>query len=599
MDWQGRDPSCLISALSIRFSNPKIRKKHHAHVRKLLKNGADPNQRKKNKFLLGGAWTPLTVAAGSGDSLMVCLLLSQPDIQVDKTNEQGFTPFIFACQENHVNIVNILLSKGSNINATTRNKVGGTGFYLACKNGNVELMKLLLSKGALLTPNKMGGTPFFIACMQGRVEAVKFLIKINADIGKLDNMKQTPLMAASDGGGPRRSGSSEMGQCGVLKILLSLNIEVDQCDMYGNTALIVASQNNHPKAVKLLISNGASVVSSCGSYALYIASSLGHLKIIKILVLNGADVNATPKKTGGCSSLMYACQNAHFDVLKFLLTKGADIEHQSDDGQNALTIACGEPGTNNADVVKTLINYGANVNPILVKNMSPLYLASGAGYTKIVNLLLKNGANVNVCCAANHSTPLMFASQEGHTKICRLLIKYGADMSASHRGTQGTSTAATSAGAFGHKETLALLKRRSQKCALCGSTAQEKNKKALNRCSSCGLVFYCDRDCQLKHWKNGHKETCKKLNQSNPPTTTTTNTRVVDSGLIVERTIINPTLVCAMCSTPETPDHKLNRCKCRTVYYCNITCQRNQWADHQTKHRLCIKKLNDRKKKDE
>jgi ankyrin repeat protein len=346
-------------------------------------------------------------------------------------------------------------------------------------------------------------------------------------------MKMTPLMAAS-----------QKGQCGVIKKLLSRNIEVDQY-MHGNTALSLASEMNHPKAVKLLITKGgASVVSSCGSYALYLASGYGHLKIIEILVSNGADVNAIPRDYDGCSSLMYACQNAHLDALKFLLKKGADTEHQSDEGYNALSIACGEHGTNNLEVVNTLLNHGANVNPR--QNFPPLYTASGAGHMKIANLLLEKGANVNTCC--DHSTPLMYASQEGHmkivslllknganvntrsidgstplmyasqgghTKICRLLIKYDADMSASHRGTRGTSTAAAIAGT---PETLALLKRRSQKCEVCGITAQEKNKKALKRCSGCGLVCYCDQDCQRKHWKNGHKETCKKTNQSNPPT---------------------------------------------------------------------------------
>ena len=345
----------------------------------------------------------------------------------------------------------------------------------------------------------------------------------------------TPLMAAS-----------QKGQCGVIKKLLSRNIDVNQCDMHGNTALSLASEMNHPKAVKLLITKGgASVVSPRGSLALYKASGRGHLRIIKILISNGADVNATPKEYDGCSSLMYACQEAHLDVLKFLLTKGADIEHQSDGGQNALTIACGEHGANRIDVVNTLLDYGANTNP--KQNFSPLYSASGAGHMKIVSLLLEKGANVNTCCddgttplmyasqegqmkivsllleeGANvntrcddGSTPLMYASQQGHTKICRLLIKYDADMSASHLGTRGTSTAAAIAGT---PETLALLKRRSQKCAVCGITAQEKNKKALKRCSGCGLVCYCDQDCQRKHWKNGHKETCKKTNQSNPPT---------------------------------------------------------------------------------
>jgi hypothetical protein len=46
-----------------------------------------------------------------------------------------------------------------------------------------------------------------------------------------------------------------------------------------------------------------------------------------------------------------------------------------------------------------------------------------------------------------------------------------------------------------------------RKCAACdaGIPAGKKN----SRCSGCGLVYYCCKDCQVAHWKQ-HKSACKK-----------------------------------------------------------------------------------------
>ncbi|KZV69231.1 hypothetical protein PENSPDRAFT_753554 [Peniophora sp. CONT] len=35
--------------------------------------------------------------------------------------------------------------------------------------------------------------------------------------------------------------------------------------------------------------------------------------------------------------------------------------------------------------------------------------------------------------------------------------------------------------------------------------------KALNKCKGCGDAFYCSKDCQVRHWKEGHKDACRRL----------------------------------------------------------------------------------------
>jgi hypothetical protein len=44
-------------------------------------------------------------------------------------------------------------------------------------------------------------------------------------------------------------------------------------------------------------------------------------------------------------------------------------------------------------------------------------------------------------------------------------------------------------------------------CLACG--VWDRTGKSHLRCSACMLVYYCNRECQLAHWKQ-HKKVCKK-----------------------------------------------------------------------------------------
>ena len=46
-------------------------------------------------------------------------------------------------------------------------------------------------------------------------------------------------------------------------------------------------------------------------------------------------------------------------------------------------------------------------------------------------------------------------------------------------------------------------------CATCGTP--KTTRRPLNACSQCHTTNYCNRDCQMTHWKTGHKRACKRL----------------------------------------------------------------------------------------
>ena len=65
--------------------------------------------------------------------------------------------------------------------------------------------------------------------------------------------------------------------------------------------------------------------------------------------------------------------------------------------------------------------------------MSPLWIASHAGHTEVVKLLVDSGARVDLVKTHDErlllecvNTPLYIASEMGHTEVVKLLVNGGA-----------------------------------------------------------------------------------------------------------------------------------------------------------------------------
>ena len=63
----------------------------------------------------------------------------------------------------------------------------------------------------------------------------------------------------------------------------------------------------------------------------------------------------------------------------------------------------------------------------MINGWSTLMLASQSGHTEVVNLLHKNGAQVDLQ-DNNGFSPLIIACQNGHTEAVKLLIEHGAQV---------------------------------------------------------------------------------------------------------------------------------------------------------------------------
>jgi CASK-interacting protein len=80
----------------------------------------------------------------------------------------------------------------------------------------------------------------------------------------------------------------------------------------------------------------------------------------------------------------------------------------------------------NIEILKLLIDNGANVNLKDNKGLRPLHYAAWQGRSEPVFILLRRGANVNEQ-SINGDTPLHLACQYGHNDIVQLLLFHQAD----------------------------------------------------------------------------------------------------------------------------------------------------------------------------
>lgn len=78
-------------------------------------------------------------------------------------------------------------------------------------------------------------------------------------------------------------------------------------------------------------------------------------------------------------------------------------------------------------VVEVLLKYGALVN-VSIRGWAPLHESTFSNRAKIVKLLLDHGADPNAAVSYSGKTPLMQAARNGAFEVCEILLEAGANV---------------------------------------------------------------------------------------------------------------------------------------------------------------------------
>uniref|UniRef100_A0A673JGN6 Ankyrin-1-like n=1 Tax=Sinocyclocheilus rhinocerous TaxID=307959 RepID=A0A673JGN6_9TELE len=375
----------------------------------LLQN--DPNPDVLSKVCTG--FTPLHIAAHY-ENLNVSQLLLNRGADVNFTPKNGITPLHIASRRGNVIMVRLLLDRGAKIDAKTKDEL--TPLHCAARNGHVRIIEILLDQGApIQAKTKNGLSPIHMAAQGDHLDCIRQLLQYNAEIDDITLDHLTPLHVAAHCGHHR-----------MAKVLLDKGAKPNTRALNGFTPLHIACKKNHMRVMDLLLKHSASLeaVTESGLTPLHVSSFMGHLNIVKILMQKGASPHASNVKVE--TPLHMASRAGHCEVAEFLLQNAAPVDAKAKDDQTPLHCAA-RMGHN--EMVKLLLEHKANPNSTTTAGHTPLHISSREGHTQTASTLLDMNAQLTKMTKKGF-TPLHVAAKYGKVDVAVLLLERGANPNA-------------------------------------------------------------------------------------------------------------------------------------------------------------------------
>jgi ankyrin repeat protein len=170
------------------------------------------------------------------------------------------------------------------------------------------------------------------------------------------------------------------------------------------------------------------------------AADRGDLETVRKILDSGVKPDEIKDKYGQ-TALMRAAARGHVEIMRLLIDRGADVNAQSDGNQTALLNAA---DMGQFDAVKLLLEKGADVKHVDFTGGTALYHAvefggnrgnkKGGGSVPIAKLLIEKGVDINATLGATKvlpeksAAPLHCAILKGNKEMVQLLIAKGADV---------------------------------------------------------------------------------------------------------------------------------------------------------------------------
>jgi ankyrin repeat protein len=306
---------------------------------------------------------------------------------------------------------------------------GTTALHWAVRHNDAALVDALIKAGAdVKAATRYGVTAMSLAATNGNAAIIRRLLDAGVDANAANAGGETALMTAT-----------RTGKLDAMKVLLDRGANVNAHDTArAQTALMWAVTENHPDAVKLLLDRGADIHMST-----VVTVTPGEYVPARPAAASGTGIirqRALPTPNGGMTPLLFAVRDGNAEMVKLLLDRGANVNAADDYHRGPLFAAIDlrnfnhdkyddlpTDGREPLELIKTLIAKGANVN-------------QQADTVPVHGLMQFDGSWVNF----DGQTPFIRAALSGDIEVMRLLVAAGADPNI--KTAQGTTSLMAAAG---------------------------------------------------------------------------------------------------------------------------------------------------------
>jgi ankyrin repeat protein len=208
----------------------------------------------------------------------------------------------------------------------------------------------------------------------------------------MPSARATPAAEA----GLRLIDAAARGDTDAVRRLLDAGAPIAARDDRGRNAVLAATQGGHVAAARLLIERGADVNAQddIADSAFLLAGARGRVEIVRA-ALPHADPRVLNRYGG--TALIPACHYGHVETVRLLLAWGGpnriDVDHVNRLGWTALleAVMLGDGGARHAEIVRLLLQHGADPNRADGTGITPLAHARQRGQEAVAALIAAAG----------------------------------------------------------------------------------------------------------------------------------------------------------------------------------------------------------------
>ena len=289
-----------------------------------------------------------------------------------------------------------------------------------CRRGDLEAVREWIRRDAsLVKPTDYREPDEFLILLFGAAESgsedcVRLLLDAGADVNEATRDGETALCHAATPSVARHliaSGAKVNAHDGYLDVLENVFERAnDEADCGTPNAFAVAD---------VLLEAGASLDYNFKQdwTRLYLAAFRHQALVVEYLLERGASRVVNDR---GATPLHAICWQGEYQeeetnaacerIIRALVGAGFSTDARDSEGRTPLHKATGGDG-GNPTAIKTLLSLGAEIDPVDGEGRTPLHLASTRHDLKVVEMLLKAGANPRIQDNRGF-TPIDFATAE-------------------------------------------------------------------------------------------------------------------------------------------------------------------------------------------